>query len=87
MVTNAGTIGTVTDGDGGDSNDATRSGLTLVNTGTVDVAARGVNVDNRTADRVARGPAAIPVPAAVWMAGSSLAALAGLRLRRRARLS
>lgn len=47
VVTNAGTIRTVTDGDGVDSNDATKSGLTLVNTGTIDVAARGVNADNR----------------------------------------
>lgn len=36
-----------------------------------------------SADRVARGPSAIPVPAAAWLAGSGLAALAGLRLRRR----
>ena len=47
VVTNHGTLKTVIDGDGVDSNDATKSGLTLINTGTIDVAARGVNADNR----------------------------------------
>ncbi len=47
VVTNHGTLRTVVDGDGVDSNDATKSGLTLINTGTIDVAARGVNADNR----------------------------------------
>ncbi len=47
VVTNNGTIRTTIDGDGVDSNDATQSGLTLVNAGTIDVAARGVNADNR----------------------------------------
>ena len=47
VVTNHGTLKTVIDGDGVDSNDARKSGLTLINTGTIDVAARGVNADNR----------------------------------------